>query len=82
VAVSRSVLAQRFKDVLHHSVQHEIVRARIEKIAQILRETNMTVAQIAYAMEFDEPSSLTRYFRKATGLTPRRYREQYSKLTS
>lgn len=42
----------------------------------LLRDSSLTVAEIADRLGFDEPASFTRAFRRWTGLSPREYRSQ------
>jgi AraC-like DNA-binding protein len=47
-----------------------------ELVTQYLRDSSMTVTQLAYVAGFTDPSNFTRAFRKRFGITPRRWREQ------
>jgi AraC-like DNA-binding protein len=49
---------------------------RFELVTQYLRDSRMTVTQLAYVAGFTDPSNFTRAFRKRFGITPRRWREQ------
>jgi AraC family transcriptional activator of pobA len=57
------------------ALQH--IRERTAFEAQnLIRNTNLTVAEIGYQLHFDDPSNFTKFFKSITGLTPRAYREQ------
>jgi len=77
VLLSRRVLEKRFREVLNHSVHEEIRQARIEKIVYLLSETQMSISQIARAMEFSCVTHFSRYFRKAKSVSPAAYRKLY-----
>lgn len=52
-----------------------ISKARIAAASTFLRETNLTVAEIAAACGFEDHSSFTRAFRKIAGVSPTEFRE-------
>ncbi|MGE8425746.1 MAG: helix-turn-helix domain-containing protein [Sphingobacterium siyangense] len=41
---------------------------------ELLAETDLSVAEIAKKMQFDQPQSLTRLFKKKTRISPLDYR--------
>lgn len=78
-----------YADMLHVSADHlnRTIRAQSDKTAgelideMILREaktslmhTSLSVAEISYKLGFSDPSHFSRFFSKATGTTPLRYR--------
>lgn len=48
---------------------------RLEKAKQFLRETNLSILEIAYLVGYEQQSSLTRLFQKYEGITPTVYRK-------
>ena len=79
LTISRRVLEKRFRQLLGRSIQHEIRRIRVEHIAWMLAETNLSIAQIAFSLGFSGPESLSRYFKTEKGMSPLYYRSQYAK---
>ncbi len=75
IPLSPRSLQLRFKKILGHSMQDEIIRVRIERAAQLLEQTNRPVSQIAYLLGYSEPSDFNRCFRRVKQVTPRAYRE-------
>jgi AraC family transcriptional activator of pobA len=51
----------------------EVVRSRIAK--RLLVSKNRNVADIAYALNFNEASCFTRFFGKMAGVTPEEFRK-------
>jgi AraC-like DNA-binding protein len=43
---------------------------------QLLRDTNMSLAEISAALRFSEPAAFTHAFRRWTGTTPSAWREK------
>lgn len=57
--------------------QHQFVLAqRLEKAQRLLRETKVTLADLALDAGFANQSHLTRMFKRRFGLTPRAYRDR------
>jgi LacI family transcriptional regulator len=79
VAVSRRTLEQRFRRELHRSVLAEIKRTRVEQVARMLVETNLSVAQIAFALGHAGVENIARYFRSEKGMSPLAYRKRYGR---
>lgn len=75
VALSRRVLEKRFRASLGRSIHNEIRRVRMDLASRMLKETNMSVSQIAEALDFLEVRDLTRNFRKEKGVAPLAYRK-------
>ncbi|MEA4905391.1 MAG: AraC family transcriptional regulator, partial [Petrimonas sp.] len=42
----------------------------------LLKSSDSTIMQISEELNFPNPSYFGRYFKKATGMTPKEYREQ------
>ena len=52
-----------------------LIRLRLEKAKQLLRNSDFTVSEIAQRTGFCDASYLTRVFRRHEQMTPRRYAE-------
>ncbi|HLX94362.1 MAG TPA: helix-turn-helix transcriptional regulator, partial [Verrucomicrobiae bacterium] len=78
--LSRRVLENRFRKLLGRSVLNEIRRVRTDQIAQLLMETDLTVAQIADMLGFNDIRHIARYFRAGKGIRPLVYRKTHGSL--
>lgn len=67
---SRSSLESRFKKYLGRSIKDEITRARIARATILLRETTMTLQEIAESCGFATASHFSRIFKQVEGATP------------
>ncbi len=79
VSLSRRILFDKFHKYLGRSVHQEIKRVRIEHIARMLIETDLTIYQIALAFHFTSIEHIARYFRQEKGMAPKEYRKRYGK---
>jgi len=76
-AVSRRSLEQRFRRELGHSVLDEIKRVRVDQVAKMLVETNLSVSQIALALGYTGIENIARYFKSEMAMSPLAYRKLY-----
>jgi AraC family transcriptional regulator, arabinose operon regulatory protein len=74
-AVSASRLAHLFRADLGVSVMHYVEARRIERAAQLLRVTPLSVKQVAQQVGFTSPFYFSLRFKKATGHSPTAYRD-------
>lgn len=76
INVSRRTLERRFDESLSQAVYAVITRLRIERIKQLLVETNAPLSTLAIDCDFSSASHFTRFFKSSTGMTPSAYRKQ------
>jgi LacI family transcriptional regulator len=74
VPLSRKVLETRFKNLLNHTLHDEIIRLRIDRVKQLLVNTDLTLADIAGRTGFEHSEYLSVAFKRETGFTPAAYR--------
>jgi LacI family transcriptional regulator len=77
VGVSRTFLEQKFLRLLGHTPHHFIKLHKIERVRELLAESDLAVAHIADTTGFESASYLSSAFRRATGETPRAYRAKH-----
>jgi len=76
IHVSRSLLERRFRKFLGRSPQAEIRNLQIQRIKELLRETDYTLAHVADLVGFEHPEYMCVVFKKSTKLTPNQYRQR------
>lgn len=75
IGISRSQLERRFRVCLGHSPQHEIHVTKLRRIKELLRTSDLSLAQIAYLTGFEHTEYMTVVFKRLTGIPPSKYRE-------
>jgi AraC-like DNA-binding protein len=61
----------------------EIIRDRtLLEAKRLLANTDSSVAEIAYQLQFEDNSYFGRFFKKYTGMTPAKFRERQHALTT
>ena len=76
--VSRRVLELHFRKSLDRSVYEEVLRLRMNHACTLLIETNLSVSQVAEALDYEEIKYFSRGFRKVVGMSPSVYRKKNS----
>ena len=76
--LSRRALEKKFQLVIKSSILEEIRKVRIERIKFLLTNSEMTIQQIAYELNFNNFDNITRYFKQSTGLKPLEYRNKFA----
>jgi LacI family transcriptional regulator len=74
LAVSRSTLDNRFKEVLGHTAYAAIQRTRLERAKSLLSQGDMPVKLVAQRAGFGNEQYLTAVMKKETKNTPAQYR--------
>lgn len=74
VPLSRKVLETRFRKLLNHTLHDEIIRVRVDRVKQLLANTDLKLADIASRAGFEHPEYLSVAFKRETGFTPAAYR--------
>lgn len=77
-AYSRSQLFKQFRKYTGKSIMEYYNLLKIEKSKQLLRENNLTVAEISDKLCFDSPNYFTKKFKKTVNLTPLKYKKIHS----
>ena len=75
--INPTTLKSAFKVVYGNSIAAHIKEHRMEKAARLLRETDMSIAQISAAVGYDSQSKFTSSFKAAYKVLPREYRKNH-----
>jgi len=73
--VCRGALENRFQKALNRSPKQVIHRIQLERIQELLIETDFTLEHIAELAGFDHPEYMSVLFKRETGLTPGAFRK-------
>ena len=79
LCISKKYLSLIVKQKTHVNISTIISVIRIETASRLLRDPEMTIQQIAEAMSFSDQSSFGKFFKKHTGLSPLKYRQNLRK---
>jgi AraC family transcriptional regulator len=74
--ISPSHFTRQFKRLHGVPPSEYLLRARVGRACQLLRETRMSIEQIAGAAGFSDRYHFTKQFRRLIGVPPGRFREE------
>jgi AraC-like DNA-binding protein len=74
VALSRSAFAERFRALTGEPPIRYLTRVRLTLVAQWLRDTDLTLAEIAVRSGYESEASLSKAFKRHFGIAPGRFR--------
>jgi LacI family transcriptional regulator len=80
--LSRRVLQRRFKAVTGRTLQEQIHDAQIERIKQMLTETELKLDSIARRSGFNYIGYMCSFFKSRTGITPGEYRRIHARRSA
>lgn len=75
VSLSKSYFCRILKDELGYTFTEYVNHLRVERAKLYLRDSTMSIADIAYAVGFDDQSYFTRIFKRLTNVSPGQYRK-------
>jgi AraC-like DNA-binding protein len=78
VALSRSVLAQRFADLVGEAPMHYLANWRMQLAKQMMRDGAHNIQEVATRVGYDSEAAFNRAFKRATGTPPATWRKVLS----
>jgi len=75
VAVSRSVLAQRFTDLVGDAPMHYLANWRMQLAKEMMRDGVGSIQDVATRVGYDSEAAFNRAFKRATGSPPAAWRK-------
>ncbi|MEW4565432.1 DNA-binding transcriptional regulator [Bremerella sp. JC770] len=76
--LSRRQLERRFRTELGRTLRQEITNVQLNKVKQLLHETDMTLEQISHLAGYSHKEQLCAVFKREVGQTPSMYRSSVS----
>lgn len=78
MSFSLSYISMLFKKETGMTFRSYLVKIRIEKACQLLKNSNMTVGTVAGSVGYSDPAFFYKLFRKEMNMTPDDYRKKHS----
>ncbi len=79
VNISANHLSEKFKEVAGINFVHYVARIRVGKACDLLRNSNLRISEIAFAVGFQSLSQFNRVFKKLTQKSPTQFRTAHNK---
>lgn len=74
--ISISYLNKVLKEIKHKTAKEIILNTILKEAKKDLIYNQLSIAEVAYNLGFEEPTHFTRFFKKHTSLTPKAYQRQ------
>lgn len=75
--LNRSYFGKVFRETMGESPQAFLLHYRMARAAQLLKETRLSVGEIAQQVSYDNQLHFSRAFKKVHGISPREYRQTH-----
>lgn len=75
--LNRSYFGKVFRETMGESPQTFLLHYRMAKAAQLLKETRLSVGEIAQQVSYDNQLHFSRAFKNVHGISPREYRQTH-----
>lgn len=79
VNITTRTLNRRFQSSIGMRPIEYIQAVRIEQAKRLLESGDVSIKSLAHQVGYDDISSFTRLFKRATGLTPKEYQDKFSR---
>lgn len=81
IGINRSYLTSIFKREMKMSPQAFLIQVRLERAAQLLRETDMLIGNVAFAVGYSDALSFSKAFKQKYQVSPSEYKASTPELT-
>ncbi|MGE5313701.1 MAG: helix-turn-helix domain-containing protein [Acidobacteriota bacterium] len=68
-------LSVLFSSVENITIEHFLIRQKIERVKELMKYGELTLSEIAYRMNYSSVQHLSHQFKSVTGLTPSQFKE-------
>lgn len=79
IELTSAYISTIFKKETGMTITNYLIKIRLEKAKQMIRDTNMTITEIAYAVGYVDTRYFSKLFIKNVGIKPVEYRKFYTK---
>lgn len=79
---SYSYLSSIFSEATFTSIESYIILKKVDKVKDLLVNTDLSLTEIAYQLDYSSVAHLSRQFKKTTGLTPSFFQKIIKKRAS
>lgn len=70
-----SCLSTTFSEITGIGIQHFVVLNKVERVKDLVKNSELTLTEIAYKLNYSSVAHLSNQFKKNTGVTPSAYKQ-------
>jgi AraC-like DNA-binding protein len=78
LCISTQYLSIILKEITGHTANYWISKKITAQARVLLRTPNLTIKEITDKLHFADQSSFGKFFKKQTGISPKKYREDFA----
>ena len=82
IGLDRSYLYSIFKKVMKMSPQEFLISCRIERAVDLMRNSDLTIGDIARSVGYEDPLLFSKMFKKIKGISPNLFRQNLNSYSS
>lgn len=79
IGLDRSYLGSLFKKQLNTSLRDFLLRFRMDKACELMKNNELSIGDISRSVGYDDPLLFSKLFKQTKGKPPREYRKDYQK---
>jgi AraC-like DNA-binding protein len=76
VGLNKNYFSSFFKESLKISPQEYLIRYRINKACELMRNEALSISDVSRSVGYNDPLGFSKIFRKVQGCSPRQYRQE------
>lgn len=76
VGMSPFYFCRLFKNSIHITPHQYVIRQRVELAKRLLKQPDLSIADVAFLCGFAHQTHLSRHFRRLVGMSPKVFRNQ------
>lgn len=80
LGLNRSYFSTLFKEALSVSPQEFLIKYRIDKAAELMVETSLSISEVSRSVGYNDPLAFSKIFRKIKGYSPTGYKQQQTSI--
>lgn len=74
LGISRTLVFEKFKGLIGQTPNEFIQTIRLKRAAQLIRQSDLKIAEIAYMVGFSDPKYFSKSFQKQFGVSPSKFK--------
>lgn len=76
IGLNKNYFSTFFKENLRITPQEYLIRYRVNKACELMKNQVLTIAEISRSVGYNDPLGFSKIFKKVKGLPPKKYREK------
>ena len=79
IGLNKNYFSSLFKDKLGISPQEHLIRFRVNKACELMKNKSLSISDVARSVGYNDPLAFSKIFKKVKGISPKMFRESMNK---